>query len=225
MERDLELLSKALVERFGPQVAQQITSVRDRLLDLASKGLVKSNHSAIEMLVAAYLASKGYEVDVEVEVGDGLVCDVYGLRNNEVLIVEIETGFVPPSNALDPIRYRAAREVSKVARYSQYADTFIIATPPYHVLFIPKVLLKPPEQRELAEVVPLKALLDAYYRNPPIPVELIARARLDGVFITVVDRLEVIEMTTRQYHYLSASLYNGAPLGVEGAPQKLEMRE
>ena len=224
LERDLELLSEALARKFGPEVAQQITRVRGRLLDLASKKLVKSNHSTIEMLVAAYLASKGYEVDVERDVGDGLVCDVYGLKDGEIIIVEIETGFVPPSNALDPIRYRAAREVSKVARYSQYADTFILAAPPYHVLFIPKVFLKSPEQRRPAEIVPLKGLLDAYYRNPPIPLELVMRARLDRVFITVIDRLEIIEMTVEQYYALSASLYNGAPLEIENTLQNLEER-
>ena len=108
LKRDIEALVERLAEKYGDGITPRLTEIGDKLLKLASEGLVKSNHSVMELVVAAFLASKGYEVDVERELGKSLVCDVYGEKDRESVIVEIETGFVPPSNALDPVRYRVA---------------------------------------------------------------------------------------------------------------------
>jgi len=208
LKRDIEVLVERLAERYGDGITPCLVGIGDKLLKLASEGLVKSNHSVMELVVAAFLASKGYEVDVEKELGKGLVCDVYGERDKESIIVEIETGFVPPSNALDPVRYRVAREISKVARYSRHADRFVMATPPYHVVYIPEFLVRKSDKRNESELISAKKLLDEYYRRPPISLEELRRAKVDYVYIVYVDELRVLEYSAKEYAY-RFSFYNG----------------
>ncbi len=211
LEADLARLVKSLSSKYGSHLGPTLERLCRKLLSLYSRGLVKSNHSAMELVVAAHLAAAGYEVDVEHKVSDGLVCDVFASNGGETLIVEIETGFVPPANSLDPVRYRAAREVSKVARYSQFADLFALAAPPYHALYVPEVLVKPPRERSVGELVRLKELLDAYYRYPPITIEQLASAKLDAVYVVIVDTLEVIEYPADRYRAIVSKLtFNGA---------------
>jgi hypothetical protein len=74
------------------------------------------------------------------------------LGPRETLVVEVETGFVPPEAALAPIRYRQARIAAKIARYSGHSQRFALATPGYHVLQVPEVLLQPPDERKKKEL-------------------------------------------------------------------------
>ncbi|MCF3653937.1 MAG: hypothetical protein L2C94_007280 [Aigarchaeota archaeon] len=66
-------------------------------------------------------------------------------RDGKSLIIEVETGFTSPENALDPQAYLTARAISKIARYSPHADRFSLATPAHNILQIPRTLLKPAE--------------------------------------------------------------------------------
>lgn len=202
-EEDLEAVYSKIVaacrDLDGRDLALELGNVKGKLLALWRKRLVKSNHSMMELVVAGYLLRKGYRVDVEVEVGEGLICDIYAERDSSSLIVEVETGFVPPDHSSDPMLYRAAREASKIARYSKFADEFALAVPPYHVLQVPKALYLDPEDRDPSELASIKGLLDAYYSKPPIELEDIARARLSSVYVVNVDRAEVLELGARQY--------------------------
>lgn len=89
-------------------------------------------------VVAKYLGSLSYEVSEEFSVGDGLVADVYGKSKRSTIIVEVETGYVPPNRLGDAERYLAARVLAKTLEYSRFADEFYIATPSFIRLPIPK---------------------------------------------------------------------------------------
>lgn len=203
-EEDLEAVySKIAATRRDPlngrDLALELESIKRKLLALWRRRLVKSNHTIMELVVAGHLLYKGYRVDVEVEVGEGLVCDIYARNDSGSLIVEVETGFVPPDHSSDPILYRAAREASKIARYSRFADEFALAVPPYHVLQVPEVLYLDPEDRDPSELALVKDLLDAYYSRPPVELEDIARAKLSSVYVVNVDRAEVLELSAKEY--------------------------
>ncbi|MEM2276710.1 MAG: hypothetical protein QXU43_06475, partial [Thermoproteota archaeon] len=62
-----------LVEKIGlgapPGVREGLEKLRDRLIELSRKGLVKINHSVMELVCAKHLMLKGYEVDVEHDLG------------------------------------------------------------------------------------------------------------------------------------------------------------
>jgi len=196
---DVELTLQRLKERLEPSGFRSLEGLAAKLRELALRRVVSSNHTIMELVVAAHLLSKGYEVDVEHPLAPNLVCDVYAVREGESLIVEVETGFVPPENSVDPLAYRLARELSKVARYSRYADYFAMAVPPFHILQLPSLIFLPPEERKRWGVERLKGLIDAYYSKPPVELEELLTARLHYVYLVIVDTLELIELTAREY--------------------------
>jgi hypothetical protein len=180
-------------------IVQRIDFVKNRLIDLYSRNLVKINHSAMELVCAKHLVRYGYHVDVEKQLTDILVCDVYAEKGDGAAIVEIETGFIPPEHALDPLSYYAARIASKTARYSKYANKFILATPPVSVLPVPQLFRRPPKDRRPGEIKQVKALCDRYYRNPPVTEDEILNGRLHIIYIINIDAGKVVEMDVDSY--------------------------
>ena len=71
----------------------------------------------------------------------------YRVKGYGTMVVEVETGFVPPKHALDAMTCCKARIASKIARYSNYADKFGLGTPVHYVMQIPLALAKAPRER------------------------------------------------------------------------------
>ncbi|MBS7655937.1 hypothetical protein KEJ50_05495 [Candidatus Bathyarchaeota archaeon] len=185
--QDLSLFIKKVGKDLDKKSFKKLIHIQRKLTTLHSKGLVKINHSIMEVLCVKFLITEGYEVEVEKPLEGSLNCDIYSVKGDGVLIVEVETGFIPPDHALDPSIYSAARIASKIARYSIFADKFALGTPPYHLLNIPKIFVKPPRDRSLNEINEIKALCDIYYRNPPISLEELKNARLHTIYVIDVD--------------------------------------
>lgn len=181
------------------EIALKIDFVRNRLIELYKRNLVKINHSVMELVCAKHLIRYGYSVDVEKQLTDILVCDVYAEKGEGIAIVEIETGFIPPEHALDPLGYYAARIASKVARYSKYSNQFVLATTPVNVLPIPVLFRRPPRDRRPSEVKQLKQLCDRYYLNPPVTEDELLNARLHMIYIINTDGGKVSEMDVDSY--------------------------
>ena len=187
-------------------VLQRVNFVKQRLIDLYKRNLVKINHSVMEIVCAKHLIKYGYDVDVERQLSDTLVCDVYATKGDGSFIVEIETGFTPPEHALDPLGYYISRIASKISRYSQFVSKFALATPPVSVLPIPEIFLKPPRNRKVAEIKSVKELCDKYYKNPPISVDEIQKARLHAIYIINIDDANVNELDPEAYQELIRDL-------------------
>lgn len=183
------------------KIQSSLEGVKERLLELYRRNLVKINHSAMELLCAKKLIELGHEeVNVEHSLKENLVCDLFGRKDSsESSIVEIETGFVSPEYALQPLTYSRARIASKLARYSAFSSRFTLGTTPTNVLQIPPIFLVPPELRSSEDVRETKSLCDLYYRNPQVSLEEIACAKLDSVFIIDVDRVKVEELDAASY--------------------------
>jgi len=184
---DLDVLVSRLAPDRSDPVFSKLDTVKAKLVEMHRQNLVKVNHSAMEVICARELILRGYEVDVEHPMNGSLVCDLFGVKGEGKAVIEIETGFVPPEHALDPTNYYSARVASKIARYSEFADKFSLASLPYQVLPIPSLFLKPPRSREPGEIEEAKKLCDRYYRSPPVTLEEIAVARLHSVFLIDVD--------------------------------------
>lgn len=196
---DVNSLSEKMSAAESKDVIEKISFVKNRLIELYQRNLVKINHSAMELVCAKHLIRYGYTVDVEKQLTDILICDVYAEKGDGVAIVEIETGFIPPEHALDPLSYYYARIASKIARYSKYSNQFVLATPPVSVLPIPEVFKRPPRDRRPSEIKAVKALCDKYYRNPPITEDEILNGRLHIIYIINIDAGKVIEMDIDSY--------------------------
>jgi hypothetical protein len=152
----------------------------------------------MELICAKHLIQNGFEVDIEHELTT-LSTDIYAKKGYGSLIVEVETGFVPPDHALDPQSYLRARIASKITRYSAYANKFILATTPYYIMQVPSSLIKPPRFRTPEEVVYLKQFCDKYYSNPPVSLEEIRNARLHSIYVVDVDNTSIREWEVNEY--------------------------
>jgi hypothetical protein len=197
---DVKALSDKMSAGEPEDVVQRVDFVKNRLIDLYSRNLVKINHSAMELVCAKHLIRYGYKsVDVEKQLTNILVCDVHAEKGDGAAIVEIETGFIPPEHALDPLSYYAARIASKIARYSKYANKFVLATPPVSILPVPQLFRRPPKDRRPGEIKEVKALCDKYYRNPPVTEDEILNGRLHIIYIINIDEGKVVEMDVDSY--------------------------
>ena len=108
-DRDLTVLLSRLTVDTGPEVENKLNMLKDWLIKLQKENVVKINHSVMELVCAKYLIQKGYEVQIEYPLNELLTCDLYGIKGLGNLVVEIETGFIPPENALSPLTYTTAR--------------------------------------------------------------------------------------------------------------------
>ena len=198
-DEDLNFLLMRLTEGADRETKRKLSMLRNRLIRLSEENIVKINHSVMELVCAKHLILKGYDVDVEHSVGGGLTCDLYGVKGYGTLIVEVETGFVPPEHALDPVSYCKARIASKITRYSNHSDKFGLGIPPYYILQIPQGFTQPPRCRKSEELKEIKSRCDLYYKNPPVSLDEIKNARLHTIYIIDIDGATVQEIDPGTY--------------------------
>ncbi len=194
-DRDLEILSAKLNKDTDIESRKKLDILKDKLIRMHDENVVKINHSVMEMVCAKHLILKGYELDIERPI-NGLVCDIYGVKGLGSHIVEIETGFIPPSHALDPTNYRKSRIASKIIRYGNHSEKFALGVPPYYLLQIPEILVKPPRARKKEDLKYLKTfrthrqveILTKFEAAPPVflPEEVLQKV-IDGLIRNAVE--------------------------------------
>ncbi len=207
-EADIQDLLKKICVDVDVEVKRSLYALGERLVELYRRRLVKINHSVMELICSKPLILREYNVDVEYVLDSGLICDIYAVKGEGVLIVEVETGYTPPNHALDPYTYNKARISSKIARYSSYANKFGLATPAYNILQIPQIFSRPPRYRSDEEVKEIKQLCDLYYSKPPITTEQIRVANLQSINILDVDNGRTREIDPEAYQNLLSKIAN-----------------
>jgi hypothetical protein len=198
-EKDLDDLLQRLRVDADQEAQGQLDRLGLRLKELRERNMLKINHSVLELVVAKALIAEGYAVDLEHTLDSGLTCDVHATKGLGTMIVEVETGYVPPSHALDPCDYIRARVASKIARYSGFCNKFALAAPPHYIMPIPRTLIKPARFREKEEVELIKRYCDSYYSNPPVTVEEIMNAHIHTVQVIDVETVSVRDIEPEAY--------------------------
>jgi len=198
-ETDILALTSKLKVDTTLDEEQKLDVLKYWLIKLQKENVVKINHSVMELVCAKYLIQKQYEVQLEYTLSDILTCDLFGTKGLGNIIIEIETGFIPPENALTPLTYTSARLASKIIRYSSFAGKFALGVPPHYILPFPPVMAKPPRNRTNEEIERIKLLVDAFYHKPPVTIEEIRNARIQEIYIIDVDRLNVQEIDPETY--------------------------
>ena len=209
---DVYTVAENLTTGKTSEVKAKINFVRERLIELYKKNLVKINHSVLEIICASSLIAHGYTVDIEKQLSNILVCDVFATKGDGTFIMEIETGFTPPDHALDTIDYYVARISSKIARYSKHCSKFALATPVVGILPIPKLFLKPPKDRKPEEIQKIKTLVDRFYKNPPIEVDDILNAHLHSIYLINIDKGFAKQLDPYTYLELTEKLQDASGL-------------
>jgi hypothetical protein len=197
--QDLTVLFNRLIKDTDKELQDKLAALKDWLIQLQQQNVVKINHSVNELVNAKYLIQRGYDVQLEYPLNDLLTCDLFATKGLGNLIVEIETGFIPPENALAPLTYTSARLASKIIRYSSFAGKFALGVPPHYILPFPRALAKPPRNREAWEIEQIKRLCDAYYQKPPVTLDEIRNARIHEIYIIDVDHVKVQEIDPETY--------------------------
>jgi hypothetical protein len=205
-QNDVVEMSEKLSKNLKENDISKLNYVRQQLIEMYKKNLVKINHSILELICASTLISRGYAVEVEKDVTDILVCDIFAKKGGGNTIIEIETGFTPPEHAMDTIDYFSARIMSKIARYSQHCSKFSLATPAVGLLPISKIFLLPPNARKKEDVQKIKDLCDRYYKNPPINYDDILNAHLHSIYLINIDKGFAKELDPQGYVDLTESL-------------------
>ena len=195
---DIDYVVKKIEDELSQEEYSKILVLRESLLKLYRERRVKINHSVMELICAKFLVQTGFNVELEHEL-NGISTDIYAKKGFGSLIVEVETGFVPPTHALDPVNYLRARITSKITRYSAFANKFILATTPYYIMQVPPSLVKPPRFRTQGEINYIKTLCDQYYSNPPVSLEEIRNARLHSIYVVDVDNASIREWEVNEY--------------------------
>jgi hypothetical protein len=198
-DTDIRSLLEKLSVDVDPSTNKSLSTLGERLTDLYRHRLVKINHSVMELICSKNLLLKGYDVKLEYPLDSSLICDLYAVKGEGVLIVEVETGYTPPNHALDPYTYNKARISSKIARYSVYSNKFGLATPNYNVLQIPALFSRPPRYRSDEEVSSIKQLCDLYYSSPPITAKQIREANLQSITLINIDNAKTREIDPESY--------------------------
>jgi hypothetical protein len=195
---DVEVVLRKMKEDLDDAEYAKMLALRDRLLQLNNQNVVKINHSIMELVATKHLIQSGFDVELEHTMGK-VSCDIYAVKGYGSVIVEVETGFVPPEHALDPLTYLRARIASKITRYSGFSNKFILANPPHYIMQIPPALTKPPRFRTEEEIATIKGLCDLYYTSPPVNLEEIRNARLHAIYTIDVDNISVREWEVNEY--------------------------
>jgi hypothetical protein len=206
-EQDLSTLMSRLVVGVEQDVENKLNTLKNWLVKLQKENVVKINHSIMELVCAKHLILKDYEVQLEYSLNEILTCDLYSIKGYGNLIVEIETGFIPPEHALFPLTYTSARLASKIIRYSSFAGKFALGMPPHYMLPFPRALAKPPRKRTYEEIQAIKKLCDSYYQNPPVTEEEVCNARIQEIYIIDVDKAKVQEIDPEAY--MKRALHRG----------------
>jgi hypothetical protein len=207
-QKDVDEMTEKLSQSLHDNDVSKLVNVKEQLIGMYKKNLVKINHSILELICAFTLISRGFTVDVEKDISDILVCDIFAKKGGGNTIVEIETGFTPPEHAMDTIDYFSARIMSKIARYSQHCSKFSLATPAVGILPISKIFLLPPNARKKEDVQKVKDLCDRYYKNPPVTFDDILNAHLHSIFLINIDKGFAKELDPQGYVDLTDGLLN-----------------
>jgi len=203
---DVNVMTEKLSKNLKEHDISKLNHVRQQLIEMYKKNLVKINHSILELICANNLISRGYSVEVEKDISDILVCDIYAKKGGGNTIIEIETGFTPPEHAMDTVDYFAARIMSKIARYSQHCSKFSLATPVVGILPISKIFLLPPTARNNDDVQKIKELCDRYYKNPVIKYDDILNAHIHSIYLINIDKGFAKELDPQGYVELTDDL-------------------
>lgn len=205
-QNDVTNMTDKLSENLNKSDLSKLNFVREQLIEMYKKNLVKINHSILELICASTLISRGYAVEVEKDISEILVCDIFAKKGGGNTIIEIETGFTPPEHAMDTVDYYAARIMSKIARYSKHCTKFSLATTVIGILPIAKIFLLPPNARKKEDVQKIKNLCDRYYKNPLINYDDILNAHLHSIFLINIDKGFAKELDPQGYLDLTNDL-------------------
>jgi hypothetical protein len=196
--KDLINVYERVSKKFGNSC--ELEQVLKKIISLHKVGVLNINHSVLELITAGYLINEGYKVYVEVEMAGG-VADLYAIKGID-LVIEVETGYVPPNNAVNAEEFLMGRLALKTARYSNVAHGFYIAVPSFYIPPIPSELLLKPDERNEEENRRIMSLIRRYTKAPDITLSDVKNSKIDGIITINSKELELKLIDVRSFQHL-----------------------
>ena len=140
--------------------------------------------------MASWLKGLGFDARLEHCVDGVHYADVYAADREVSVIVEVETGYVPPMFIGSAEEYMLARAIVKTVKYACLADYFYIATPSYVRPPIPDVIVGHVDE---AGVETASALVGRFFgeRWAEETLSRLRDCRLSGLMLVNVSRRKV----------------------------------
>jgi hypothetical protein len=167
-----------------------LSEVLDKLDFEVSRGGIARYHAILQFIVALDLHRRGFDVSVEEPVDGVFKADVYAESPLGRVIVEVETGYVPPDRIHSLEEFLEAKMVFKAVAYSAYTDVFMIATPNHIKMPVPRELLIPVEDRDESDIMAIRELALRYDKSKASRILWRAHlSRLDGIaYVNVMNQ-------------------------------------
>jgi hypothetical protein len=185
--RDITSVQKKVVDKYGTLYG--LDDIVKKIIGLHKTGVLNINHSVLEIILAAHLLNQGFKVYAEVEVAGGIV-DIYAIKGIDISI-EVETGYVPPTNAISAEEFLMGRLALKTARYSNVGHEFYIAVPSFYIPPIPEPLLIPPEERKEDDIRKVMFLIRKYSKSPDVTLDDVKTSKINGIITINTKTLDV----------------------------------
>ena len=196
--RDLELIYGKVSDCYG--MNSNLEEIYRKLLGLSKIGILNINHSVLQLILSGYLLSKGFRVYVEVEVQGG-VMDIYAIKVKD-LGIEVETGYVPPNNAIKAEEFLMGRLSLKTAKYSNMVSEFYIAVPSFYIPPIPKELLLDPNERKEEDVRNIMRLIRKYSKTPDVTINDVKTSKINGIITINTKDMKVNIIDNKSFYAL-----------------------
>lgn len=202
--KDLQTVYEKVSNYYGRNL--NLDDIYRKLLGLSKTGILNINHAILQLILSGYLLNNGFKVHVEVEVQGG-VMDIYAIKGTDIG-VEVETGYVPPNNAIKAEEFLMGRLSLKTARYSNMASEFYIAVPSFYLPPIPKELLLDPNERGEEDIRSIMRLIRKYSKTPDITLNDVKVSKINGI-ITINTKTMRVNVIDVKNFYILKQFYSG----------------
>ena len=86
-QNDVTRMSEKLSRNLDKPDLSKLNFVREQLVEMYKRNLVKINHSILELICASTLISRGCAVEVEKNISEILVCDIFAKKGDGDTII------------------------------------------------------------------------------------------------------------------------------------------
>jgi hypothetical protein len=191
----LQLLNRLRVEELG--------NIVRRAIKLISEKGVSINHVLAELLIYHYLLRQGYSyVSIEESVGMAR-CDVYAIKEEFNICIEIDFYSVPQDFVLNRTKYILARHIRKLIQIVKSNIRAAIFAYPYgSIPLVPLELIKPIDSRSKKKIVELVSSIRETLPLDNSDVDYLMRVEIHSIYIFDIDTGKVYELTPSEAEYL-----------------------
>uniref|UniRef100_A0A7C5UT11 Uncharacterized protein n=1 Tax=Ignisphaera aggregans TaxID=334771 RepID=A0A7C5UT11_9CREN len=189
-----------LLNRLG---VEELSNIVRRAIKLISEKGVSINHVLAELLIYYYLLRQGYSY-VSIEESVGIVrCDVYAVKEEFNICIEIEFYSVPQDFVLNRTKYILARHIRKLIQIAKSNIKAAVFAYPYgSIPLVPLEIMKPIDNRSKKKIVELVSSIREMLPLDNSDIDYLMKVEIHSIYIFDIDTGKIYELTPSEAEYL-----------------------